>query len=138
MEDIEDTSVVVPSSEHNDPSIVNLSHLSDSDRFQLTAVHTGKEAASQTADGSMQLSDLTAGESQDGLENVLLCPDMSDVSSMDDQGQLAVEDEASGSYVDVKIKEGQIIRLKVPYNIDPVAYAAEYLQHAINVEGVIP
>ena len=134
MEDIEDTSVVVPSSEHNDPSIVNLSHLSDSDRFQLTAVHTGKEAASQTAAGSMQLSDLTAGESQDGLENVLLCPDLSD-----DQGQVAVEDdEAPGSYVDVKIKEGQIIRLKVPFNIDPVAYAAEYLQHAINVEGVIP
>ena len=134
MEDIEDTSVVVPSSDHNNPTIVNLSHLSDSDQFQLTA---GKEAASQTA-GSMQLSDLTAGESQDELENVLLCPDLSDVSTMDDQGQVAAEDEAPGSYVDVKIKEGQIIRLKVPFNIDPVAYAAEYLQHAINVDGEIP
>ncbi len=30
----------------------------------------------------------------------------------------------------------QIIRLKVPFNIDPVVYATEYLQQALNDEGL--
>ena len=52
------------------------------------------------------------------------------------QGQGQVEQLPEDTYVDVKIKEGQIIRLKVPFNIDPVVYATEYLQQALNDEDL--
>ena len=116
---------------------IDLSQLSEAARFQLSsAVHASKSAAieAETAAGiQQQLSDGTTG-----LENVLLCEDLTGVS-IDGQepqvggGQVVEVDqlEDDGSYVDVKLKEGQIIRLKVPFNIDPVVYAAEYLQQAI-------
>ena len=113
---------------------IDLSQLSEAARFQLSsAVHASKSAAieAETAGGiQQQLSDGTTG-----LENVLLCEDLTGVS-IDGQvggGQVVEVDqlEDDGSYVDVKLKEGQIIRLKVPFNIDPVVYAAEYLQQAI-------
>ena len=66
-----------------------------------------------------------------GLENVLLCSELAGVAVDVQQGQGQLTDDSSATYVDVKIKDDQIIRLKVPFNIDPVAYAAEYLQQAI-------
>jgi hypothetical protein len=60
------------------------------------------------------------------------------LSDISEQGQVEVEEETPGSFIDVKIKEGQIIRLKVPLNVDPVAYAAEYLQNTINEDGELP
>jgi hypothetical protein len=117
----------------HDSTSIDLSQLSQTARFQLTTVDSSKAAVGEEATPVMQLA-----ESQDGsLENVLLCEDLSEVS-MDEQGQEQVEQlnsDASGSYVDVKIKEGQIMRLKVPFNIDPVVYASEYLQQAVNVNG---
>ena len=113
---------------------IDLSQLSEAARFQLSsAVHASKSAAieAETAGGIQQ--QLSGGTT--GLENVLLCEDLTGVS-IDGQvgsGQVVEVDqlEDDGSYVDVKLKEGQIIRLKVPFNIDPVVYAAEYLQQAI-------
>ncbi len=110
---------------------IDLSQLSEAARFQLSsAVHASKSSvieAEAAAGIQEQLSDGATG-----LENVLLCEDLTGVS-IDGQPQVSggqvVEDD--GSYVDVKLKEGQIIRLKVPFNIDPVVYAAEYLQQAI-------
>jgi len=116
---------------------IDLSQLSEAARFQLSsAVHVSKAAAIESEPATEiqeQLSDGTTG-----LENVLLCGDLTGVS-IDGQepqvggGQVVEVDqlEDNGSYVDVKLKEGQIIRLKVPFNIDPVVYAAEYLQQAI-------
>ncbi len=111
---------------------IDLSQLSEAARFQLSsAVHASKSSvieAEAAAGIQEQLSDGATG-----LENVLLCEDLTGVSIDGQEPQVSgghvVEDD--GSYVDVKLKEGQIIRLKVPFNIDPVVYAAEYLQQAI-------
>ncbi len=116
---------------------IDLSQLSEAARFQLSsAVHASKSSvieAEAAAGIQEQLSDGATG-----LENVLLCEDLTGVSIDGQEPQVSggqvVEDD--GSYVDVKLKEGQIIRLKVPFNIDPVVYAAEYLQQAIG-EGEI-
>ena len=134
--EIDSNSVTV---EH-DSTTIDLSQLSQTATFQLATVDPSKAAVGEEAASGMQLANaihINSGESQDGsLENVLLCQDLSEVT-MDEQGQGQVEqlnDDETGSYVDVKIKEGQIIRLKVPFNIDPVVYASEYLQQAINDE----
>lgn len=44
-----------------------------------------------------------------------------------DQPDLSLDD-AGVQYVDLAIKEGQQVRLRVPLDADPIAYAKEYLQ----------
>lgn len=44
------------------------------------------------------------------------------------QQGLPLETEDNVQYVDLSLKEGHQIRLRVPLDADPIAYAKEYLQ----------
>ena len=48
----------------------------------------------------------------------------------------AAHEATTENYVDVEVKDGQRIRLKVPANIDPAAYGREYLQSMERQEQV--
>lgn len=43
----------------------------------------------------------------------------------------------NAQYVDLTIKEGQHIRLKVPMDTDPIAYAKEYLQTMADQDMIV-
>ena len=44
------------------------------------------------------------------------------------EGLRLEEEEANVQYVDLSLKEGQQVRLRVPLDADPIAYAKSYLQ----------
>ena len=44
--------------------------------------------------------------------------------------------DSSVQYVDLKIKEGEQIRLKIPLGADPLVYATQYLQAMTDSSGI--
>ena len=74
-----------------------------------------------------EVSGTTGAPNPEGMEGTTVVEEEEDSSKIDPNAQ----------YVYLSIRDNQQIRLKVPENTDPIAYAKEYLQSVADSEEML-